>query len=56
MVDIVPIGSLPPLGQVPKRMYAQTIRTSRLGDPVDAFKIEEIEVPAPGDHELSRRG
>ncbi len=52
MVDIVPIGSLPPVGEVPKRMYAQTIRSNRLGDPVDAFKIEEIEVPTPGEHEV----
>ncbi len=52
MVDIVPIGSLPPVGDVPKRMYAQTIRSNRLGDPVDAFRIEEIDVPAPGDNEV----
>jgi crotonyl-CoA carboxylase/reductase len=28
-------------------MLAQTIRSSRLGDPLHAFKIEEIEVPSP---------
>jgi len=52
MVDIVPVGSLPPVGDVPKRMYAQTIRSDRLGDPVDAFRIEEIDVPAPGENEV----
>lgn len=52
MVDIVPIGSLPPLGDVPKRMHAQVVRSDRLGDPVDAFKVEEIEVPKPGRHEV----
>lgn len=52
MTNIVPIGSLPPLGTVPSRMYAQTVRSDRLGDPVDAFRIEEIDVPAPGDNEV----
>jgi crotonyl-CoA carboxylase/reductase len=47
MIDSVPIGSLPPIGVVPRRMLAQTIRSSRLGDPLHAFKIEEIEVPSP---------
>lgn len=52
MTEIVSIGSLPPVGEVPKRMFAQTIRSSRLGDPVDAFKIEEIDVPTPGESEV----
>ncbi|QEX20198.1 crotonyl-CoA carboxylase/reductase [Hypericibacter adhaerens] len=52
MVETVPIGSLPPVGEVPKRMFAQTVRSNRLGDPVDAFKIEEIEVPAPCKREV----
>ncbi|MGE4251974.1 MAG: crotonyl-CoA carboxylase/reductase [Parvibaculaceae bacterium] len=47
MVDIVAIGSLPPSGQVPKRMFAQVIRSSRLGNPREAFQIEEIDVPRP---------
>lgn len=52
MTELVSIGSLPPLGEVPKRMFAQTIRSNRLGDPVTAFKIEEIDVPAPGEGEV----
>jgi crotonyl-CoA carboxylase/reductase len=52
MTDLVSIGSLPPLGEIPKRMLAQTIRSSRLGDPVHAFKIEEIETPTPGEGEV----
>ena len=42
----VPIGTLPPLGEVPARMYAQTIRQDRMGRPIDAFKVEEVDHPA----------
>ena len=52
IIDSVPIGSLPPIGVVPKRMLAQTIRSSRLGDPLHAFKIEEIDVPSPAEGEV----
>ncbi len=40
-----PIGSLPPVGEVPARMMAQVVRQDRLGEPVDAFQIEEIDTP-----------
>ena len=43
--NIYPIGTLPPLGEVPEYMYAQVIRQDRLGEPRDAFQIEEMEVP-----------
>jgi hypothetical protein len=52
MVDFAPIGSLPPVGEVPKRRYAQVIRSDQLGGPVGAFKIDEVDVPAPGKHEV----
>jgi crotonyl-CoA carboxylase/reductase len=52
MTDIVSIGSLPPVGEVPKRMFAQTIRSNRLGDPINAFQVEEIDVPSPGEGEV----
>lgn len=52
MIEIVSVGSLPPVGETPKRMFAQTIRSSRLGNPVSAFKIEEIDVPTPSDGEV----
>jgi len=42
---IVPIGSLPPLGEIPEKMFAQTIRQDRYGDPATAFQVEEIDVP-----------
>lgn len=50
--EIVPIGELPPLGIVPKKMYAQVIRPERFGDPIKAFQIEEIDVPEPGPREV----
>jgi crotonyl-CoA carboxylase/reductase len=43
---------LPPIGVVPRRMLAQTIRSSRLGDPLHAFEIEEIDVPSPAEGEV----
>jgi crotonyl-CoA carboxylase/reductase len=43
--DSVPVGELPPVGEVPARMYAQVIRQSRLGEPRDAFRVEAVDVP-----------
>ena len=51
-VDLVPLGQLPPLGTVPRRMYAQTIRECRFGDPVDAFQTEIVDVPEIGPDEV----
>ena len=48
----VPIGTLPDLGEVPKSMTAQVVRTDRMGDPRDAFAIEEVPVPVPGPHDV----
>ncbi len=52
MSDVFPIGSLPPVGEVPKRMLAQVIRSNRLGDPIKAFQIEAMDVPTPGEGEV----
>jgi len=43
--DIYEIGEMPPIGQVPKRMYAHVIRQERFGVPTKAFQIEPIAVP-----------
>ncbi|MBK8399162.1 MAG: crotonyl-CoA carboxylase/reductase [Leptospiraceae bacterium] len=43
--EIVPVGTLPPLGVVPKKMYAQVIRPERFGDPEKAFQMEQIDIP-----------
>lgn len=46
--EIHPIGHAPPLGEVPPKMFAQVIREDRFGSPLDAFRVEEIEVPPIG--------
>jgi len=43
--DIYEIGEIPPIGEVPKHMYAQVIRPERFGDPIKAFQPEKIETP-----------
>jgi crotonyl-CoA carboxylase/reductase len=48
----VPIGTLPPLGEVPETMLAQVVRQDRFGDPSDAFRIEEIPVPKVGPEDV----
>src|SRR5579872_574170 len=44
--NIYEIGEVPPLGHIPEQMYAQVIRAERFGDPIHAFKVEKIPVPA----------
>jgi crotonyl-CoA carboxylase/reductase len=39
-------------GELPPTMAAWVIREERQGEPVDAFQIEEIEVPQPGAFEV----
>ena len=39
-------------GELPATMAAWVIREDRLGEPVDAFQLEEIEVPEPGAFEV----
>ena len=48
-----PIGTLPPIGEVPPTMFAHVIRSNRLGEPKDAFQIEEVPTPKGGDHSLA---
>lgn len=45
MSSAYPIGSLPPVGEVPEKMFAQVIRQDRFGDPRTAFQIEEVDTP-----------
>jgi crotonyl-CoA carboxylase/reductase len=52
MIDIVPVGSLPPLGETPKNMYAQVIRPERYSDPLTAFQVEKVETPKIQSHEV----
>jgi crotonyl-CoA carboxylase/reductase len=39
-------------GELPRTMTAWVIRQEREGEPIDAFQIEEIEVPEPGPFEV----
>jgi len=45
MKEIYEIGEPPPLGEVPKSMYAQLIRAERFGEPKQAFRVEKVAVP-----------
>ena len=37
--DLYEIGEMPPLGYVPKNMYAWAIRRERHGDPEKSFQV-----------------
>ena len=52
MSELTPIGSIPPVGQVPEKMIAQVIRPERYSDPRTAFQQEEIAVPGIKPHEV----
>src|SRR5262245_22636328 len=49
--DLYEIGQVPPVGHVPREMYAQVIRPERFGPPTQAFQVERVPVPelAPDD-------
>jgi len=47
-LEVVDIGSTPPLGLVPKRMHAVVIRKGREGEPLEAMRPEVVDVPEPG--------
>jgi crotonyl-CoA carboxylase/reductase len=51
-MDLADIGSLPPIGDVPRQMHAQLVRQDRLGDPRSAFQPEVVDVPEPGPDEV----
>jgi crotonyl-CoA carboxylase/reductase len=44
--DLYEIGEIPPLGHVPKQMYAWAIRRERHGEPEKAMQIEVLETPS----------
>lgn len=50
--DIYEIGEVPPVGELPKQMYAQVIRQDRFGEPTKAFQIEKIDIPTLGPDEV----
>jgi crotonyl-CoA carboxylase/reductase len=52
MSDTYLIGTLPPVGDVPDKMFAQIVRQDRFGDPRSAFQVEEVDVPPIKPHEV----
>lgn len=51
-MQIADIGTVPPLGVIPRRMHAIVIRKGREGDPAIAMRHEEIEPPEIGPNEV----
>ena len=50
--DLYEVGEIPPLGYVPKKMYAWTIRRERHGEPDKAMQVEVVDVPEIDSHEV----
>ena len=50
--DLYEVGEIPPLGHVPKNMYAWAIRRERHGAPEEAMQVEVVETPELDNHEV----
>ena len=50
--DLYNMGEMPPMGYVPKQMYAWAIRKERHGDPDTAMQVEVVDVPALDSHDV----
>ena len=50
--DLYEVGEIPPLGHVPKQMYAWAIRRERHGPPEEAMQLEVVDTPAIADDEV----
>ena len=50
LTDVTEVSTEP--GKLPETMAAWVIRQEREGEPIDAFQLEEIEVPEPGAFEV----
>jgi crotonyl-CoA carboxylase/reductase len=50
--DLYEIGEIPPLGHVPKNMYAWAIRRERHGAPEDAMQLEVVPTWELDSHEV----
>src|SRR3954471_15225586 len=50
LTDVTEVGVEP--GTLPDTMAAWVIRQEREGEPIDAFQLEQIEVPQPGAFEV----
>ncbi len=50
--DLYEVGEIPPLGYVPKQMYAWAIRRDREGQPNTAMQMEVVDTPEIDSHEV----
>ncbi|NYG45440.1 crotonyl-CoA carboxylase/reductase [Bradyrhizobium sp. IAR9] len=50
--DLYDIGEVPPLGHIPRHMYAWVIRPERQGDPEIAMQVEVLDTPAIGPEDV----
>ena len=50
--DLYEVGEIPPLGHVPRQMYAWCIRRERHGEPEQAMQVEVVDVPKLDSHEV----
>jgi crotonyl-CoA carboxylase/reductase len=50
--DLYELGEMPPLGHVPKQMYAWAIRRERHGEPDKSFEVEVVDTWAIDSHEV----
>ncbi len=50
--DLYEVGEIPPLGHVPKKMYAWAIRRERHGNPDTAMQCEVVDTPELDSHDV----
>ena len=50
--DLYEMGEFPPLGHVPKNMYAWAIRKERHGNPDSAMQVEVVATPELDSHDV----
>ncbi len=50
--DLYEVGEIPPLGHVPKQMYAWAIRRERHAEPKDAMQVEVVDTPELDSHDV----
>lgn len=50
--DLYEVGEMPPMGYVPEKMYAWTIRRERHGEPDQSFQVEVVDTPTIDSHEV----
>jgi len=50
--DLYEVGEMPPLGHVPRQMYAWAIRRERHGEPGKSFQQEVVDVPTLDSNEV----